>query len=121
MTDALTEAGRQVVAAAQSLAPTGTGRLRSALSAQVTGTTLVVDAGATIAPHAYTMHAVALGKTNGYMTFHVGGHSRRGSAVTAYKAVRKVPNRPYLFQAWQNQLNRLRDTVTNAVARGVHT
>lgn len=117
---ALTEHGKAVTGEATRLAPARTGRTRSALAATVTAGTLTVDAGATIAPAAYTMHAVALGKSGGYLTFRVGTHARRGSQVSAYKTVRRVPNRPYLFQAWEAQLRNLTTTLSNAVQKGVH-
>jgi hypothetical protein len=75
-----------------------------------------VDAGVRIAPHAYTMHAVAMGKSRGGMTFTVPAHTRRGSQVRAYRAGRYIPNRPYLWQAWQQELPAARDRIITALA-----
>jgi len=120
VTSALTEHGKAVVSAAGRLAPVRTGKTRSALAATVTGGTLTVDAGATIAPAAYTMHAIALGKSSGGFTFTVPTHTRRGSTVSGYKAARRIPNRPYLFLAWNAALTRLAETLSAAVDKGVH-
>lgn len=116
VSEALTTHGRDVAASAASMAP---GSLGQAIGYKVTDAGLTVDAGAALKPAAYTMHATAMGKTKGYMTFRVAAHTRRGSHVTAYKAVRKVPNRPYLFMAWERMLGRLVSSIESAVARGV--
>lgn len=116
---ALIDHGRTVVTQAAALAPSRTGRLRAALTSTYTAGTLTVDAGTATAPHAYTMHATALGKANGGMTFTVPAHSRRGYPVSGYRAKRRIPNRPYLIQAWQKNLSHLSDTITAAVAKVV--
>lgn len=114
--DAFDEHGREVVTVAQGLAPVRTGALRAALSHTHTANTLTVSAGSEIAPHAYTMHATKLGLANGGMTFTVPAHTRRGSQVKAYRRRSTIPNRPYLFQAWERQLTALRDRITRALA-----
>lgn len=114
--DAFDTHGRDVVTAAQGLAPVRTGGLRAALSHTHTATTLTVTAGSDRAPHAYTMHATKLGLVNGGMTFRVPAHTRRGSQVKAYRRRAAVPNRPYLYQAWEQKLTGLRDRVTTALA-----
>jgi hypothetical protein len=115
---ALTDHGALVVNTATPLAPRKTGALVAAMSTTYTPSAgLVVSAGTQLAPHAYTMHATALGYANGGMTFAVGSHSRKGSTVTAYRAKRRIPNRPYLTQAWDQELPKLREAVESALAR----
>lgn len=120
---ALIEHGREVTTVAQSLAPSRSGSLRQAITSTYTAGTLTVDAGTALRPHAYTMHAVKLGKSNGYMVMRVPSHTRRGSYVSPYKALRKIPDRPYLILAWERLLNKLTtrvtDALTDAIERGV--
>jgi hypothetical protein len=115
---ALADHGALVISTATPLAPRKTGALVAAMSTTYTPTTgLVVSAGTQLAPHAYTMHATKLGYANGGMTFAVPSHSRKGSTVTAYRAKRYIPNKPYLTQAWDSQLMKLREAVESALAR----
>jgi hypothetical protein len=110
--------GALVITAATPLTPRKTGDLVAAMSTTYTPTGgLVVSAGTQLAPHAYTMHATALGYANGGMTFAVPSHTRKGSSVTAYRAKRRIPNKPYLTKAWDAQLPKLREAVESALAR----
>ena len=117
--DAFSEHGADVVRLAQTTAPVRTGALRAALSSTNTATTLTVSAGSDRAPHAYTFHATTLGTVNGGMVFRVPTHTRRGSQVKAYKRRAAVPNRPYLYQAWQQRVTALRDRITVALADAI--
>lgn len=118
--EALTAHGRTVVTAAGALAPVRTGKLKAAMtSVYQPSTGLVVDAGTATAPHAYTMHATFLKVANGFMTFTVPGHTRRGSAVRAYRSARPIPNRPYLTTAWDKALPKMFDLVQAAIAKAV--
>ena len=117
--DAMYAHGQDVIRLAASLAPSRTGELRGALSNTRTAKGALYSAGSDRAPHAYTFHSGVVGKpvtsmgggdltpktSGGYMVFRVPRHTRKGSTVTGYSALRKIPQNPYLYRA-VNQLMR---------------
>ena len=113
---AMGEFGKLVTTQAQGTAPKLTGAMAASVTSTYTDGTLTVKA---TAPHAYTFHAVALGKSGGYMVFRVGGHTRAGSYVGGYSARRPIRNDPFLFAAFLKLQNDLATKVTTAVTKAV--
>ena len=98
---ALTEFGKAAATEAVRIAPKKTGALAAAISSTYYGGAggVAIKVDTTRAPHGYTFHAVALGKSTGGFTFRVPAHSRGGYGVSGYTRQAYIPNRPFLFQA----------------------
>lgn len=128
--EAFVEHGKAVVTAAQSLAPQRTGALRGALSSTPTATGALLSAGSERVPYAYTYHSGVVGKSpigmgtpktsGGFMVFRVSRHSRRGSTVTGYSALRPIKQDPYLYRAFNNLLADLGRRVDAAATKVVN-
>lgn len=128
--DAMHNAGAIVVKEAWRIMPVDTGKMARTLKANRAKNELKVKVGNnTTVPYAYTFHAVALGKSKGGFTFRVPTHNRRGTRgrkggpVRAHKAARHIPNRPFLFQAFERKRQEVYEAYITAIgdliSRGV--
>lgn len=90
------ESGGAFEADARALIPVRRGVTAASLKVTPTSDGWTVTAGSPTVQTAYVMHATALGKANGEMTFSVPSHTRRGRRVSAYVAVRRIANNPFL-------------------------
>ena len=132
ITAAFAEHGKAIVTAAQGLAPQRTGALRGALSSTPTAKGALVSAGSERVPYAYTFHSGVVGKSptaagdltpktsGGYMVFRVTRHTRKGSTVSGYSALRPIKQDPYLYRAFNNLLADLGRRVEAAVTKVVN-
>lgn len=116
---ALTEFGKIVVAEAVRIAPKKTGAMAAAIGTTYYGgeggVSMKVDT--TRAPHGYTFHAIALGKSRGGFTFRVPASGTR----RAYTRQAYIPNRPFLFLALyakERELNTLIEAELAKVVNG---
>lgn len=98
---AMNEAGLIVVREAQSLAPSKSGKMARTIKANKAKNLLKVQVGSKAVPYAYTFHAIALGRSRGGFTYVVNRHTRRGRYVKSYARQAYIPNRPFLFLAFQ--------------------
>lgn len=111
--DAMQESGGVVAREAWRLMPVDTGALSRTLKVNRSKSELRISVGNnTTVPYAYTLHAVALGASNGGFTFRVDAHTRRSRRggrrpVRSYTAARRIPNRPFMFQAWERKQDEL--------------
>lgn len=107
--DAMTEAGGVVAREAWRIMPVDSGALARTLKVNRSKSELRISVGNnTTVPYGYTLHARALGASRGGFTFRVGPHTRRGrrggrGQVSGYSAARRIPDRPFMFQAWERK------------------
>jgi hypothetical protein len=102
--DAMQNAGAVVAQEALRISPNRTGRMDRTLKVNRSKSNLTITVGNnTTVPYAYTLHAVALGKSRGGFTFRVRAHTRQGHQVKAYKAQRYIRNDPFMFIAWERK------------------
>ena len=116
--DGLTKFGTIVAAEAARLAPKRSGAMASSIKPTYYGGAGGLSVKATH-PAAYTMHAVAMGKSRGGMTFRVPSHSRSGSVVRAYVRQSYIPNRPFLYQALAVKTRELNTAIEEALTKVV--
>lgn len=113
---AMNDAGNVVVREAWRIMPTVTGAMAKTLKANKSKSLLRVQVGNnTTVRYAYTMHAVALGKSKGGFTFRVPPHTRKGKPVRGYTAQRYIPNRPFLFVAFERKKQALYESYVSAI------
>lgn len=99
---AMNEAGQITQREAWRIMPTRTGNMARSLKVNKAKNELKISVGNnTTVQYARNFHAVALGVSKGGFTFHVPVSSRGGKSVRAYSAQRRIPNRPFLFTAWE--------------------
>jgi hypothetical protein len=112
--EAMRDAGMLVAREAWRIAPQDTGKMASTIKVTGGKNKLVVKVGNnTTVPYAYTFHATALNRSRGGFTVHVPtyqrGRSRKssGTTVAPYKTARRIPNRPFLFVAFERKKREL--------------
>lgn len=117
--DAMHTAGELVVREAWRIMPVDSGAMAKSLKANRAKNELKIKVGnQTTVKYAYTFHAVALGKSKGGFTFKVPSHTRRGTGgVRAHKAKRRIPNRPFLYTAFERKRQELYESYVTAMAR----
>ena len=116
---ALTEFGKITTAEAVRIAPKKTGTLAAAVTSTYYGGAggLAIKVDTTRAPHGYTFHAIALGKSAGGFTFRVPASGNR----RAYTRQAYIPNRPFLFQAVATKTKELTALIEAELAKAVNT
>lgn len=117
--EGLTKFGTVVASEASRLAPKRSGAMAASVTPVYYGGKGGLSVKATH-PAAYTMHAIAMGKSRGGMTFRVPAHSRRGSTVRAYVRQSYIPNRPFLYQALAAKTRELNTAIEAALTRVVN-
>lgn len=98
---AMNEAGNLVVREAWRIMPVASGKMAKTLKANKAKNLLKVGVGSKTVPYAYTFHAIALGRSRGGFTYVVNRHTRRGRYVKSYARQAYIPNRPFLFIAFE--------------------
>lgn len=116
--EGLTKFGTVVATEAARLAPKASGAMAASITPVYYGGAGGLSVKATH-PAAYTMHAIAMGKSNGGMTFRVPAHTRRGSTVSAYTRFAYIPNRPFLYQALAAKTRELNTAIEAALTKVV--
>lgn len=115
--DAMYSAGLPVQREALRLAPVRSGKLASTIKVNRSKSNLTFTAGNnTTVKYAYTFHAQALGKSKGGFTFRVPFHDRQGARVRSYSRQARIPNRPFLLQAWERNRQKVLEAYVTAVA-----
>lgn len=120
--EVMTEAGELIRGEAWRLVPVRTGNLAASLKVSKSKNQLEVKVGnnktgSTGARYGYTFHAVALGKSRGGFTFDVPSHTRGGYPVRAYTAKRYIPNKPFLFMAFERKKQAVYETYVKGIGR----
>ena len=115
---AMNEAGMIVVREAWRLMPVSSGKMARTLKANKSKSLLKVSVGNnTTVPYAYTFHAQAMGKSKGAFTYIVGRHSRRGTSVRGYARAARIPNKAFLFVAFERKKQELYESYITAMDR----
>ena len=113
---AMNEAGMIVVREAWRLMPVASGKMARTLKANKSKTLLKVSVGNnTTVPYAYTFHAVALGQSKGGFTYVVNRHTRKGTYVKSYARKAYIPNKPFLFLAFERKQADLLNAYASAI------
>ena len=121
--DAMNQVGGILVREALRLVPVRTGRLAKTIKTTGGRNALTFQAGNnTTVRYAYTFHAIAAGDSKGGFTYRVTGYQRNNRGRSKGKTyvrghTRKgyIPNRPFMFQAWE----RRQDDVLEAYVKAV--
>lgn len=113
---AMNEAGAITQREAWRLMPVSSGAMARTLKVNKNKNVLKVTVGNnTTVRYAYTFHATGLGLSRGGFTFRVPAHSRRGRPVRGYVAQRRIPNRPFLYLAWERTKQQVYEAYVEAI------
>lgn len=114
---AMNDAGQVVAQEAWRIMPVHTGNLARTLKVNKAKNLLKVSVGnRTTAQYGYTFHAQALGKSKGGFTYAVPAHSRSGRSVRAYTRQATIPNRPFLYLAFERKKLEMWEKYVTAIA-----
>lgn len=113
---AMNDAGNIIVREAWRIMPTDTGKMASTLKANKAKNKLTVKVGSKTVPYAYTFHARALGKSNGGFTYDVQRHTRRGRSVSGYSRKASIPDRAFLYVAFERKKTETYEAYISAIA-----
>ena len=115
--DAMNQVGGILVREALRLVPVRTGRLAKTIKTTGGRNALTFQAGNnTTVKYAYTMHAIAEGRSKGGFTYRVPAHRRKGYTVKGYSRKAYIPNRPFMFQAWDRKRQDVLEAYVSAIA-----
>lgn len=113
---AMNEAGQLVQREAWRIMPVKSGAMARTLKVNKAKNELKVSVGSKSVPYAYTFHARAMGKSKGGFTYIVDRHSRRGSYVKSYARQAFIPDRAFLYQAFERKKQALYEAYVTAIA-----